>query len=134
MHNVTYHKFKEDVKMPVSTIPPVLVRRNAQRGLDIRSKQPKSKKAMVGEDGKPSKGVFTARALISGKPISKELLITMVAWFARHDKSEMEVKSRRDRTSKAYQAYLAWGGAAGRAWAKKTLRRLEIEERSKGTK
>ena len=120
--------------MPVNRIPPVEVRRNAQLGLDIRSKSPKSKKAMVGEDGKPSKGVFTARSLISGKPISKELLVTMVAWFARHDKSEMEVESRKDKTSKAWQAYLAWGGAAGRAWAKKTLRRLEIEERSKGTK
>jgi hypothetical protein len=120
--------------MAVNRIPPVIVRRNAQKGLDIRAKQPKSRKAMVGEDGKPSKGVFTARALISGKPISKELLITMVAWFARHDKSEKEVQSRRNRTSKAYQAFLAWGGAAGRAWAKKTVRRLEIEERSKGTR
>ena len=120
--------------MPVNRIPPVPVRRNAQKGLDIRAKQPKSKKAMVGEDGKPSKGVFTARALISGKPISKDLITTMVAWFARHDQSEKEVKSRKDRTSKAYQAFMAWGGAAGRAWAKKTKRRLEIEERSKGTK
>lgn len=121
--------------MPVSTIPPVKVRRNAQLGLDIRSKSPKSRKAMVGEDGKPSKGVFTARSLMSGKPISKELLVTMVAWFARHDASDMERENRRDRTSKAFQAYMAWGGADGRDWAKKTLRRIEAEERrrSNGT-
>ena len=48
---------------------------------------------MVGEDGKPSKGVFTARTLMSGKPISKELLVTMVAWFARHDASELAGRS-----------------------------------------
>ena len=120
--------------MAISRIPPVKVRRNAQRGLEIRNKQPKSKKAMVGQDGKPSTGVFTARALMSGKPISRKLLVTIVAWFARHDKSEMEVKARRDRTSKAYQAFLAWGGAEGRTWAKKTIRRLETEERYKGTK
>ena len=50
--------------MPVSRIPPVTVKRNAQKGLEIRSKSVPSKKAMVGEDGKPSKGVFTARAVI----------------------------------------------------------------------
>lgn len=115
--------------MAVSRIPPVKVRRNAQLGLDIRKKSPKSRKAMVGEDGKPSKGVFTARALMSGKPISKELLVTMVAWFARHDASDMERRNRRDRTSKAFQAYMAWGGADGRDWAKRTLRRIEQEEK-----
>ena len=117
--------------MPVNRVPPVSVRRNAQRGLDIRSKSVPSKKAMVGEDGKPSKGVFTARALISGKPISPKLIQTMVAWFARHDKAEDEVANRRDKTSKAYQAFLAWGGAEGRAWAKKTLRRIRQEEAQK---
>ena len=113
--------------MPVNRVPPVSVRRNAQRGLDIRSKSVPSKKAMVGADGKPSKGVFTARALISGKPISPELIQTMVAWFARHDKAEDEVANRRDKTSKAYQAFLAWGGSEGRAWAKKTWRRIQLE-------
>ena len=117
--------------MPVNRIPPVSVRRNAQRGLDIRSKSVPSKKAMVGEDGKPSQGVRTARALISGKPISPKLIQTMVAWFARHDKAEDEVANRRDRTSKAYQAFLAWGGADGRAWAKRTLRRIRQEEAQK---
>lgn len=118
--------------MPVSRIPPVKVRRNAQLGLEIRRKSPKSRKAMVGADGKPSKGVFTARALMSGKPISKELLVTMVAWFARHDASEMERENRRDRKSKAYQAYMAWGGADGREWAKRTLRRIRQEEKRDG--
>ena len=117
--------------MPISTVPPVSVKRNAQKGLEIRSQSVPSKKAMVDEDGKPSKGVFTARALISGKPISEELLRTMVAWFARHDESEMEVANRRDKTSKAYQAFLAWGGNEGRDWAKKTIRRIEAERASK---
>tara|TARA_Y100001972_G_C7579369_1_gene290646 strand:+ start:238 stop:594 length:357 start_codon:yes stop_codon:yes gene_type:complete len=115
--------------MAVSRIPPAKVRSNAAKGLDIRSKQSPSNKAMVGEDGKPSKGVFTARALISGKPISKELLQTMVAWFARHDASIKERRNRADRNSKAYQAFLAWGGNEGRAWAKKTLRRIAQEEK-----
>jgi hypothetical protein len=61
----------------------------------------------------------------------EELLRTMVAWFARHDKSEMEVANRRDKTSKAYQAFLAWGGAEGRSWAKKTIRRIEAEKKRK---
>lgn len=117
--------------MAVSRIPPIIVKRNAQKGLDIRRKSVPSKKAMKGEDGKPSKGVFTARALISGKPISEELLRTMVAWFARHDKAKEEVANRRDKTSKAYQAFLAWGGSQGRSWAKKTIRRIEAEKARK---
>ena len=117
--------------MAVSRIPPGKVRTNAAKGLDIRAKQSPSNKAMVGADGKPSKGVFTARALMSGKPISEELLRTMVAWFARHDASIKERRNRADKTSKAYQAFLAWGGAAGRAWAKQTIRRLEQERKKK---
>lgn len=117
--------------MAISRTPPVIVKRNAQRGLEIRSKSVPSKKAMMGEDGKPSKGVSTARALISGKPISKKLLVTMVAWFARHDASDKERQNRRDKTSKAYQAFLAWGGNEGRDWAKRTIRRLEAEEAKK---
>ena len=117
--------------MAISRVPPPKVRTNAAKGLDIRAKQSPSNKAMVGEDGKPSKGVFTARALMSGKPVSKELLRTMVAWFARHDASLKERRNRSDRNSKAYQAFLAWGGAEGRSWAKKTLRRIEQEEARK---
>tara|TARA_R100000664_G_C2701638_1_gene101751 strand:+ start:355 stop:525 length:171 start_codon:yes stop_codon:yes gene_type:complete len=55
----------------------------------------------------------------------------MVAWFARHDASLKERRNRSDRNSKAYQAFLAWGGAEGRSWAKKTLRRIEQEEARK---
>jgi len=117
--------------MPISRIPPVKVRANAAKGLDIRAGMPKSKKAMVGADGKPSQGVRTARALMSGNPISVDLMKTMVAWFARHDASVMERRTRTDRTSKAYQAFLAWGGNEGRAWAKRTLRRIEREQAKK---
>tara|TARA_R100000329_G_scaffold4093_1_gene5714 strand:+ start:485 stop:847 length:363 start_codon:yes stop_codon:yes gene_type:complete len=117
--------------MAVNRIPPVKVKRNAQRGLEIRAKSVPSKKAMVGDNNRPSQGVRTARALISGKPLSPKLIQTMVAWFARHDKAEEEVANRRDKTSKAYQAFLAWGGSEGRAWAKMTLRRLRQEEERK---
>ncbi len=86
---------------------------------------------MVGDNNRPSQGVRTARALISGKALSPKLIQTMVAWFARHDKAEAEVANRRDKTSKAYQAFLAWGGSEGRAWAKMTLRRLRQEEERK---
>jgi hypothetical protein len=54
-----------------------------------------------------------------------------VAWFARHDASDKERQNRRDKTSKAYQAFLAWGGNEGRDWAKRTIRRLEAEEAKK---
>lgn len=117
--------------MPISRIPPAKVRSNAAKGLDIRNSMSKSKKAMMDKDGKPSQGVRTARALMSGDPISKDLMKTMVAWFARHDASVLERKNRTDRTSKAYQAFLAWGGNEGRAWAKKTLRRIEQEKAKK---
>ena len=86
-----------------------------------------SQKTMVGADGKPSQGVRTDWALMSGNPISVDLMKTMVAWFARHDASVMERRNRTDRTSKAYQA-LFWGGNEGRAWAKRTLRRIEREQ------
>ena len=116
--------------MAVDRRPPQNVRRAAQRALDTRASLPKSRKAMVGEDGKPSTGYFTARKLISGTPVSVDLLRTMVAWFARHD-NDMENKTRRkdkSRTSKAWQAWLAWGGTEGRRWAIRTLRAIERDQ------
>jgi len=113
--------------MAVDTRPPADVRKAAQRALDIRASMPPSRKAMEGEDDKPSTGYYTARKLISGTPVSVDLLRTMVAWFARHD-NDMENDTRkadRSQTSKAWQAWLAWGGTSGRRWAIRTLRAIE---------
>ena len=114
--------------MTVNRTPPIAVARAAAKGLKIRSEQSPSNKAMRKKDGTPSQGVYTARQLISGKPISIDLIQTMVAWFARHDANEKEVSNRKVLNSKAQQSFLAWGGAPGRAWAKKTLRRIQLEE------
>lgn len=118
--------------MAVDTRPPADVRRAARIALETRASMSPSNKAMVGEDGKPSTGYYTARKLISGTPVSKKLLITMRAWFARHDNDSENTARKNDkkRVSKAWQAWLAWGGTAGRRWAIRTLRAIEREESS----
>ena len=112
-------------KKKINTIPPIKVKQNAVRGLEIRAKQPKSKKAMKDAQGNDSTGVQTARKLIAGRALSIQTIKTMRAWFARHDTPEERANRKNDKTSKAYQSWLAWGGDAGRRWSNYIMDRIE---------
>lgn len=50
-------------------------------------------------------------------------ILRMVSYFARHEVDKQGEGWGRD--SKGYQAWLLWGGDAGRAWANRLKREYE---------
>ena len=99
-------------------IPPRAVRFNAQKGLDIRAEQTPSNRA-----GTPV-GIARARDLAAGVNVSEETIRRMVAFFNRHQQNWDPT----DLTKKGSQAWLLWGGTAGRRWAEAELRKIEREQ------
>jgi hypothetical protein len=102
--------------MPKSATPPADVADAAQRGLDLRAKQPPSSRA-----GTPV-GLRRASQLANKQRTSLNTLIRMVRYFARHEVDKKGEGWGID--SKGYQAWLMWGGDAGRAWAKRMVDKL----------
>lgn len=103
--------------MAESYVPPLRVRQAARRGLALRADQPASNR------GGTAVGIARARDLANGRPVSVSTLRRMFSFFARH-----EVDKGGEGwgvNSKGYQAWLLWGGDAGRAWARGILDRLE---------
>ena len=105
--------------MAESYRPPAAVARAARRALDIRASVPPSRRA-----GTPV-GVRRAAQLAARQQVSLDTIKRMVSFFARHGKSPGSAEARRDRTSKAAQAWGLWGGNAGRSWARRILRQQE---------
>lgn len=106
-----------------STKPPSAAARAAKRALDIRSEQSPSNRA-----GTPV-GIARAKQFANRESMSIDTVKRIVSFFARHEKSTGSSNARRDSTSKAAQAWGLWGGNAGRAWAKRELRRYERERK-----
>lgn len=100
-----------------SYVPPLRVRQAARRGLALRAEQPASNR------GGTAVGVARARDLANGRPVSVSTLRRMFSFFARHEVDKQGEGWGVD--SKGYQAWLLWGGDAGRAWARGILDRLE---------
>lgn len=75
------------------------------------------------EEGHPGgTGVAAARAtqILSGKPLSPSTVITMNAWFARHEvdkKGKGFSPGEEGFPSPGRVAWAAWGGDAGQSWA-----------------
>lgn len=105
--------------MPESYRPPAAVARAARRALEIRASLPPSRRAGT------AVGLRRAAQLANREPISLRTLKRMVSFFARHEKTPGAAEARKDPTSKAAQAWGLWGGNAGRAWAKRTLKQQE---------
>jgi len=101
--------------------PPAAVARAARRALDIRDGLPPSRKAGT------AVGVRRAAQLAARQQVSLDTIKRMVSFFARHGASPGSAKARRNRTSKAAQAWGLWGGNAGRSWARRILRQQEKE-------
>ena len=96
-------------------IPPIVVKREAQRGLDWRRQ--------YGRGGTPI-GIARARDLAGGVNIPNDTLQRMVSFFARHeiDKQGQGYEPGTDGyPSNGRIAWALWGGDAGRAWAKSNL-------------
>ena len=105
--------------MAESYRPPAAVARAARRALDIRASLPPSRRAGT------LVGVRRAAQLAARQQVSLDTIKRMVSFFARHGKSPGSAEARRDRTSKAAQAWGLWGGNAGRSWARRILRQQE---------
>jgi hypothetical protein len=99
-------------KNPERSSAPADVRTALRRGLALHA-------AGFGGKGLRPATVKWARLLAEGEPITRTKAVQMAAWFARHDAAKAEVAARRaDPTSPAAVAFLLWGGAPGRRWAR----------------
>lgn len=95
--------------MGLSFDPPDAVRRAAARGLALRRSMPPSRR------GGTDVGLARGRDLANGRPVSWRTILRMRSYFARHDVDRNGAGWGVD--SKGWQAWLLWGGDAGRAWA-----------------
>jgi len=94
-------------------IPPVAVARAAARGLALRASLPPSRRCCT------PVGIRRAGQLKNRQPVSVATLKRMRAYFARHEIDELGRGWGID--SKGWQAWLLWGGDAGRRWAERML-------------
>lgn len=101
-------------------VPPPRVQAAARRGLAIREAQPPSNRA-----GTPV-GLARANQLAAGEPVAMRTVLRMVAYFDRHEADKQGAGWGVD--SKGYQAWLMWGGDAGRAWARRLKREYSAHQ------
>ena len=98
----------------MSHIPPAIVAAAARKGLELRASLPKSRR------GGTEVGLARARDLANRRPVSVATLKRMKAYFDRHAVDAAGAGWGVD--SKGWQAWLLWGGDAGRRWACSLLR------------
>jgi hypothetical protein len=91
---------------------PAAVRREVWRGLKIRESVAESSRCCT------DAGLTTAHMLTSGAPFPISRLVKMNAYFARH---AVDNRGNWPDESKGFQAWLLWGGDAGRRWAARVL-------------
>ena len=91
-----------------SYTPPIEVKNNASHALKHRASLPPSQRAMT------PVGVSRARDLSNGRPQSLETIQRMKAFFDRHAVDKQSANYGVG--SKGWQAWLGWGGDAGRRW------------------
>ena len=110
---------------PESYEPPEGVRETAARALEMRRDLPPSRR------GGTEVGLARARDLANGRPVSRETLRRMKAYFDRHEvdrDAEGFKRGEEGYPSKGRIAWDLWGGDAGRAWATDKLRGLDASE------
>lgn len=90
---------------------------NARKALELRDEKPESQKGMT------SVGLTRANQLIDREPLSLETVKRMHSFFSRHEVDKEG--STWDEGGKGKQAWLGWGGDAGKAWAERILRSID---------
>lgn len=96
--------------------PPTPVRSRFARGLALY-------RAGYGGRGLTPDTIRWAERLARGEPATREKLIAMRSWHARHYVDRRPGWSRPP--TPGYVAYLLWGGTPGRIWADRLLRRIK---------
>lgn len=89
--------------------PPAAVAQAAATGLRLRASMPPSRR------GGTAVGIARARDLANRRPVSDSTIVRMRSYFARHAVDASAPGWGVD--SKGWQAWLLWGGDAGRAWS-----------------
>ena len=100
--------------------PPIEVQMNAKRALETRAKLPPSQRAMT------PVGIARARDLANGRPQSLETIQRMKSFFARHAVDKQSANYGVG--SKGWQAWMGWGGDAGRRWVDRILAESNIND------
>jgi len=112
-------KSDTSTKATDSYTPPAGVQAQAKRGLALRSE--------FGRGGTPV-GIARARDLSNGKSVSRDTIMRMVSFFARHAVDKRPGWSDPSKPSNGYIAHLLWGGDAGRTWANSIAKRIKANE------
>lgn len=99
--------------------PPSSVANAAKRGLKMRAKQSRS------NQGGTAVGLARANQLAKRKTLSPSTVKRMKAFFDRHQKNKKVDSGKKAGTDKGQQAWLLWGGDAGRVWATKVVNQME---------
>ena len=106
--------------MAIDLKPPAAVAKEAERGLKLREEHNR---------GGTDVGVKRAEQLRDRRELSREDVVAMSSYFARH---EVDKKGKdwddEESPSAGRIAWLLWGGDAGREWADKTKAKLEAED------
>lgn len=101
--------------------PPKGVREACARGLVLYEEG-------KGGDGLVRATVDWARRLARGENATRDKLVKMRAWHARHEDDRREGWD--SPPTPGYVAFLLWGGAAGRSWAEAMVPRLDTKARA----
>ena len=108
--------------MPRIYEPNADMARIAEDVLELRKTLPPSRRA-----GTPT-GIARARDIKNRRKLDLSTVWRMRQFFRRHGSAPGSAAARRDRTSKAAQAWALWGGNPGREFAERIVR--EVEERA----
>ncbi len=100
--------------------PPQGAREAAKRALEIRAEKPESERGMT------PVGIARARDLIAGKALSPDTVRRMLSFFERHEVDKGG--ETWGEQGKGWQAWHAWGGDAGFAWARKVVRQMDAAD------
>lgn len=111
--------------------PPESVRRAAERGLEIRAKQPKSKRGGLtnNEAAKEGIGSGVQRAvnLKNGDRLSPKVVRQMKDFFTRF--AHLKGKIKQEPEGKMSQSWLQWGGDTGVTWSNKVVAQMEAADK-----
>lgn len=108
--------------------PPTSVANAAKRGLKMRSKQSKS------NQGGTAVGLARANQLAKRETLSPSTVKRMKAFFDRHQKNKKVDSGKKAGADKGQQAWLLWGGDAGRSWSAKKVKQIEKADEKKPVK
>lgn len=106
----------------IDLTPPKGVREACARGVELYEEG-------HGGDGLVPATIQWARRLARGEPATRDKLVQMRAWHARHASDKTEGWD--NPPTPGYVAFMLWGGDAGRSWAEATVPKLEEAEAAK---